>query len=234
MKHIMLIQSCYTDFDLSRRRLAISKVTSIPSLSYQSQKPVVHIVVNPNDPATSERIEAYRGTGCEVQAIERNEWKLYGENWQLPAGRKVVSRIDDDDVIAADFCKRTAEAGPDRGEMALIWPVGYVLWRNRCYQLRHQGNQFVSIATDGDKDPHQQKHWTFVNTMPFRIVSNQPGWIWIRHGDAATSTLRKYRTHQVNRIDSRIPINLRAVERVIAASGTPSANYREHHAQSGL
>ena len=57
--HIMIIQSAYTDRRLSERRLEISRHTSIPSLRYQSEKPVVHIAVNPADPFLSERLEAF-------------------------------------------------------------------------------------------------------------------------------------------------------------------------------
>ena len=227
--YIMIIQSAYSDERLSERRLEISRHTSIVSLRYQTRKPTVHIVVNPDDPFVKERIEAFESTGCEVKPIYRPTWKLYKENWELPDGRKVVSRMDDDDVICKEFCDKTYISAPDSGECALIWPNGYVFWRETCFLLRHHGIQFVTIVTDRQTDPHQEQHWEYHRRWPSKIVSREVGWIWVRHGDAATSTIRKYRSKKLRGIDAnRIPVNLRAILRAIAPSGKPSGNYAEH------
>lgn len=227
--HLMLIQASYSDADLSARRLAIAMHTSIPSLAYQTRKPVIHLCSNPNDPHASARADAFRATGCEVKVIERPDWKLYGEDWELPAGRKLVSRMDDDDVICKEFCEATYAAAPDFGEQALIWPNGYVFWREQIFQMAHPGNQFVSIVTDKQADPHQMRHHMYAKTWKTKVVRHNVGWIWVRHGDAATSTIHKYRKRRVGRIDSkRIPINLRAIIRAIADSGTASGSYAEH------
>jgi hypothetical protein len=91
----------------------------------------------------------------------------------------------------------------------------------------------VSLATV-DHDPHEVGHWKFCQQWPTRIVSEKPGWIWIRHGDAVTSTIGKYRQRRVNRIDSaRIPINLRAIDRAIVGSGLASGDYAEHARRPG-
>ena len=232
LPHYMLIQSTYTDSALSARRLEITRHTCLPSLRYQHLRPVVHIVVNPADPWLPERRQVFESSGCEVRFILRDRWQLYGEDWELPDCFKVVSRMDDDDVISADFCETVNAAAPASGDTALIWPSGYVFWRSAAFSLTHAGNQFVSLATTSH-DPHEIGHWKFIRTWPHRIVSSLPGWIWIRHGDAVTSTLSKYRKRRVNRIDSaRIPINLRAVDRAIAAGGIASADYAEHATRS--
>ena len=233
--HCIIIQSAYTDPEMSRRRLQIMRHTCIPSLAFQTRKPVVHVAVNPDDPHTPERLDLLRSTGCEVYPVFRISWKLYCENWELPEGRKVVSRMDDDDVIARDFCERTFSAAPASGEHCLLWPVGYVFWRETCFLLEHKGNQFVSIVTDRQTDPHAERHWLYHSRWSTQIVSKDCGWIWVRHGDAATSTLKRYRTRQLRGIDScRIPINLRAIVRAVAESGTPSANYNQHRNQQQL
>lgn len=227
--HLIVIQAAYSDPGLSRRRLEIMRHTCIPSLAFQTRKPVVHIAVNPNDPCAEERLDLVRATGCEVYPVFRTGWKLYGENWELPEGRKVVSRMDDDDVLAKDFCERTFRAAPASGEHALIWPVGYVFWRETCYLLNHTGNQFVSIVTDRQTDPHAERHWMYCKRWSTVVVSKDCGWIWVRHGDSATSTLKRYRTKPLRGIDSkRIPINLRAILRAISDSGKASGNYAEH------
>jgi predicted O-methyltransferase YrrM len=87
----------------------------------------------------------------------------------------------------------------------------------------------VSLLTHDGDSPHDQGHWKYCKQWRTVTVSNNPGWIWIRHGDTYTTTLQKYRRTQVNRIDApRFNINLRAVDRAITASGTASADYKEH------
>ncbi|MFN9294187.1 MAG: class I SAM-dependent methyltransferase, partial [Planctomyces sp.] len=59
--------------------------------------------------------------------------------------------------------------------------------------------------------------------------SLEPGWIWVRHGDAETSTLPKYRSVPAGNWQSdKWPVDLAAVDAAIAPSGVPSADYREH------
>jgi hypothetical protein len=233
--HIMIIQAAYTDADLSASRLAIARHTSIPSLAFQSTRPVVHIAVNPADPHLAERLEAYRSTGCEIVPLYRSEWKLYKENWELPDGRKIVSRMDDDDVISRDYCRELRAAAPTSGEWNLMFPVGYVWWRNTAYRLEHPGTQFVTLVTDQQTDPHQEGHWKYHQQWQTKIVSSLPSWIWVRHGAASTSTLEKYRTKKLKGIDAnRIPINLRAIQRAIEPTGLASGRYHEHQNQSVL
>lgn len=222
----MLIQACYTDVELSRRRLAISLHTSVASLTYQTSKPTIHIVQHPDDPHAKRRESVYRATGCPVVTLFRDGWRLYGENWELPDGRKLISRIDDDDVICRDFCLHTMRAAPDEGNAALIWPMGYVLWRDRAYLLKHPGNQFVSLMTNEQHDPHQQGHWLYHKEWTSVIVSRSPGWMWVRHGDAVTPTIAKYRRKPLRGIDSRrMPINVRAIVRATIESGPGAGAY---------
>jgi hypothetical protein len=233
--HIMIIQAAYTDAGLSASRLEIARHTSVPSLAFQTVKPIIHIAVNPADPYLTDRLQAYRSTGCEVVPLYRTEWKLYKEDWELPVGRKIVSRMDDDDVICRDYCKELRAAAPESGEWNLAFPVGYVWWRNTAYRLEHMGNQFVTLVTDQQTDPHQEGHWLYHKTWQTKIVNSLPSWIWVRHGAASTSTLAKYRTKKLKGIDAhRIPINLRAIQRVIEPTGPASGSYETHQNQDIL
>ena len=230
--HCIVIQSVFTDPDLSQRRLVITEHTSFPALRYQTRKPVIHLAQSPKDLHAQTRLSMYQATGCEVVPVWHDTWQLYGADYSLPAGRKVVSRIDDDDVLSADFCERVYGAAPASGEIALIWPTGYTWWRSTAHLLTHPGNQFVSIVTDGNRSPHDIGHWLYHKQWPFRVVSNDVGWIWVRHGDAASSTLKRYRAIRRGGIDAtRIPINLRAIDRAIAASGQASGDYTAHKIQ---
>jgi hypothetical protein len=235
LPHIMIVQSAYPDEALSSSRLEIARHTIIPALAFQTAKPTVHVAVHPHDPNLQARLEAFRSTGCEVTFLFRNEWKLYKENWELPDGRKIVSRMDDDDVIARDYCKEIQAIAPESGEWNLVFPVGYVWWRSTAFRLEHPGNQFVTLVTDQQTDPHQEGHWLYHKNWQTKIVSNAPSWIWVRHGDASTSTLKKYRKTKLKGIDSnRIPINLRAIDRSILPSGNASGTYQEHKNQTIL
>lgn len=230
--HAILIQSCYQPQHaaLSRYRLDLARLTVIPSLRMQTRKPVVHMAVCPDDVYLQERIEAFQTTGCELKFIHRPSWKLYRERWELPAGRKVVSRCDDDDVLSIDFCQRVFESAPAAGEWAIIWPNGHVFWRSELYKLDHPGNQFVSIVTDQDRDPHQQKHVDLFKQWQTVVAEEKAaGWIWVRHAAAVSSTLQKYRTKKIGRIDSdRFPVNLRAIERLVQQLPPASGNYATH------
>ena len=225
----MIIQSAYSNPELSQRRLEISRHTSIVGLRTQQYKPIVHLALSNQDPYAQERLEAYQSTGCEIKPLYRDKWNLYKEEWEIPAGRKVVGRLDDDDVIPIDFCQRTVAAAPTTGNHAMLWPTGYVFWRQQIFKLTHVGNQFVALLTDNDHNPHQEQHWQYHKLWHHINVTNACGWIWVRHGDAATSTLPRYRRQQVPRIDaSRFHVNLRAILRACEASGTPSGDYTEH------
>jgi predicted O-methyltransferase YrrM len=51
----------------------------------------------------------------------------------------------------------------------------------------------------------------------------------VRHGDAHTPTLGKYRPRRLNRIDTnRTPVNMRAISRAIEPSGQAAGSYAEH------
>jgi predicted O-methyltransferase YrrM len=227
--HLLIIQAVYTDHALSARRLAISQHTSQPSLAYQTRKPTIVLSQHPDDPHAQERLQMYSETGCEVQQVWRREWRLYGEDYELPGGRKVVSRMDDDDVIAIDFCERTYNAGVKaENGTALIWPQGMTYYEHQAYSWKYPGNQFVSIVTGENRSPHDMQHHKFLN-WPFVVVSHEVGWIWIRHGDAHTPTLEKYRPRLLKRIDTnRTPVNMRAISRALAPSGPSAPNYTEH------
>jgi hypothetical protein len=103
---LLLIQSAYDDGELSRRRLKITKHTVIPTLRAQSSAVEVVVAIHRADPHQAERRAVYEGCGQVVRFIEVDNWKLIGGDWDLPTGWKIVSRCDDDDCLASDFCVR--------------------------------------------------------------------------------------------------------------------------------
>jgi len=69
--HCIVIQSVFTDPDLSQRRLAITEHTSFPALRYQTRKPVIHLAQSPKDPHAKTRLSMYQTAGCESQRLAR-------------------------------------------------------------------------------------------------------------------------------------------------------------------
>ena len=227
--HILCIMSHYTDPALSLRRLEISRATLLPSLAAQTRKPRLHIVVSQHDLYLRERLIEYDATGCECFFLYRDTWRLYGENWQIPEGHCIVGRVDDDDVLRADFCEIVHHCGMVHRERAIIWPVGLVYWRGQMFRLEHRGNQYLTLSTSRAIDPHHKAHAVIQREWKSVRASLEPGWIWVRHGDAETSTLPKYRATPAGAWRSdRWPVDLAAVDSAIAPSGVPSADYREH------
>ena len=227
--HILCIMSHYTDPVLSMRRLEISRATLLPSLAAQTRKPMLHIVVSREDPYLQERLAAYAETGCDRLFLYRDSWKLYGENWQIPEGHCIIGRVDDDDVLQADFCAIVHYCGMFHKERAIIWPVGYVYWRRQMFRLEHKGNQYLTLSTSRGIDPHHKAHAVIQREWKSVRASLKPGWIWVRHGDAETSTLPKYRSVPAdNWQPGAWPIDIAAVDAAIAPSGQASADYTEH------
>lgn len=227
--HILCIMSHYTDPVLSLRRLEISRATLLPSLAAQTRKPTLHIVVSADDSHLKERLAAYAETGCDRLFLYRDSWRLYGEDWQIPEGHCIIGRVDDDDVLRSDFCAVTYHCGMVHKERAIIWPVGLVYWRGQMFRLEHKGNQYLTLSTSRGIDPHHKAHAVIQREWKSVRASLEPGWIWVRHGDAETSTLAKYRGVPAGAWESdKWPVDLQAVDAAIAPSGQASADYTEH------
>jgi hypothetical protein len=230
MRHILIVQSAYPAdrAELSAKRLEITRHTCAVALRTQRVKPVVHVAVCPDDVHLQERREVFESTGCEVRFLERPTWRLYHEDWELPSGWKLVSRMDDDDCLSIDFCEGLQGNAREQRE-ALLWPSGYTFWRHQIHALTHRGNQFPTLCTNRQEDPHQEQHWRIPDLWSSRAVSNLPGWIWVRHAEAATTTLARYRRSPVGRIDAtRFGVNLRAIARACDALGQASGDYASH------
>ena len=228
LPHHLLIQSCYPNAELSESRLNITSATSVLSLKAQTLKPALTVTVHPDDPHLERRMQAFESTGCECRFMKVQEWKLYGENYGLPEERKVVSRCDDDDFLAVDFIERVNRAAIDTdGPMAIIWPNGYVYWRSRFYFLKHPRNQFVSTVGEGQLNPHQMQHQLYIRDMRHKTVTEDPGWVWVRHSAAWTSTLSRWRAVLASRVNfdfERIPISIPRVQHAIETLGSAPSN----------
>ena len=195
MYQAILIQSAYHEESLSARRLELAHVTSIPSLASQTVKPFVHLELSHSDPNAHERLKAFQSTGCSVVVV----WREDPQGWHLPSGRRLMHRLDDDDMISTDFCERTRTAAEGTtGDVAMIWPNGFVLCRRKLHPLTHHSNQFVALATDRvGWQPHLEHHHKYFSMHEWekRIVSEDRAWCWVRHSDSLSKTRGIYIRH---------------------------------------
>lgn len=216
--HSILIQSSYRIEKNSRRRLELSMLTVIPSLSSQTIKPVIHVEVSMLDPLYQRRIDAFRDTGCEVVVVHIEDPR----SWNMPDKRKMMHRLDDDDVVSSDFCERTMEAVSGDGDIALIWPNGFVLYGGKLYQKQHHNNQFVALVTDRVWHPYQVNHHRFYNMPEWRniIVSDDQAWVWVRHADSISQTGKVYRSAgHVDSLPNRFHVDHDEINRLVASMG---------------
>ncbi len=107
-----------------------------------------------------------------------------------PAFRQIKREFN---LLRADFCEIVHFCGMVHRERAIIWPVGLVYWRGQMFRLEHKGNQYLTLSTSRGIDPHHKAHAVIQREWRSVRASFKPGWIWVRHGDAETSTLAKYR-----------------------------------------
>lgn len=196
--HWLLIQSAYRDEQLSSYRLEISEHTSLQALAAQTRQPKVKLAVHAFDPHKHARIAAFAAVCEHLEVLELDyaisERSVYGVDWQLPEGRNLVSRIDDDDIISRDFCEIT-RLSADRCiyQFAVLdWPCGYVWHRGKLHRLRAPGNQFISVVADGGQNPHMSPHKSLHSAWPAVTVEQSRGWVWVRHRQTITDTRPKY------------------------------------------
>lgn len=196
--HWLIVQSAYRDAQLSEYRLRISEATSIPAIAAQTRQPKVKLAVYAFDPHKQQRIDAFSAVCSHLEIVELDyaisERTVYSVDWQLPDGRNLVSRMDDDDVIARDFCEITRlSADHCVYETAVLdWPAGYVWHKGKLHRMRVPGNQFISTVADAGRNPHMRPHRSLQAAWPSVTVEQSRGWVWVRHGQTITDTRPKY------------------------------------------
>jgi len=203
-EQFITIQSAYREESLSRKRLEITKNWLIPSLKQQTVPITVIVSLCELDPILEERKKVFRGCDQKVQFVYRDPTYVpvhlnnvcNMDPWNVPVGPRVaVSRCDDDDAISIDFMAHTLNCAQtcDFDEALLIWPNGYSFYGGILYRCRHIGNQFPTIVSSRGVDPHYRPHKTLYREFHRIAVNYSRGWIWNRHENTITGTLKRYR-----------------------------------------
>lgn len=180
MKHYIQIRSAYRDPVLSRQRLELSQKTIIPCLTSQTAKDAVIVLrVRSDDPFRRKRLDAFTSTGFDVVTSS-----------DIPAGRRITTRLDDDDAVAKYFIetvRKTADRGGFADDVVLTFPNGYVWCGGKLRPWTLAENMFTSLVSDGGSIM-DIKHRALPNHFPIHHIGVARAWVWVRH-DSNMSTL---------------------------------------------
>ena len=194
--------------DANRRRLALLKGITVPTLRAQGTDWTWLVYVNPADPLLDERMDAFRSAGVPVIPIIDPAAAI---DWSGPV---LTTRIDDDDGFAPDAFARLHKVIPKLTERtALMFPCGFRVYRGRFDTVANARNAWVSIyAPKGDRaHVRMQQHRRIARLAPIRNVDTDPGWLWVRHQDT-DSAIRHARRRITNELRSRFPVDWSLVE----------------------
>lgn len=198
--HFVLVRSQATDATISRQRLDIFAQTMLPSLQQQqaTDTPLqVVVAVDSTDPLLAKRKAAWQTCGHDVRfvAVDNVTDSRFVIDWQLPdnTGKRLLTRLDDDDLISVDFLRLTqAEAAGPYSRAVLEWPNGYVWHSGTLHRLRNPCHNNISIVTVGSETPYDADHKSWQGAWPVFPVNDSRGWVWVRHATTMTKTKPKY------------------------------------------
>lgn len=200
MRHVILTRSAYGsswDLEANRRRLAMTKAVTIPSLASQTSRDFRWIVLlHPSDPLLVERLAAYgsigadflfhAGTGTSAEVAS----SAYRAAWAEAIGPRnetvAMTRLDDDDAFAPwAMAKVETVAATESRRVALMFPLGVRVWDGAYTLVRHDSNAMQTLVTPpGDSmTVYDYLHRFVRRVLPVRAIDNRPAWLWSRHPD---------------------------------------------------
>lgn len=256
LPHYILIRSTYSDSQLSRDRLDITKLTLAPCLKHQRTPFTAVVLVNREDPYLSERTALFQQSCQSVVFLEskkpsrslgnlpvnhagRDETLAVCGTEMIAAPfwsrgietneRRLITRVDDDDIIAGWMTERLQRAAADIDEDSILyWPNGYVLsdqlrWRTS------ETNQFQTLLTSSPNaglTPFVEHHAHVRDRWPVVTVDEARAWCWVQHPDAKTWNPDRKRAGRVEGRPTRhFPADLSALRRHL--SGQPLTAYQQ-------
>lgn len=204
MKHLLLIRSSWADPKKSKLRLILTEQYTVPSIWDQSPDFEIQVMLHPDDPYKEKRMELFRRCGKPVEFLEQdlsgqmdNPFDQPCHGWDLPSGRILTTRCDDDDMLSSDFMRLTASAAARcHDDTALLaWPKGYILVLgepDRLHSHTTRTNRFGSVVSSSGVCTLDMHSVMLNYSMPRHVVSDLPGWVQIRHENNRSRILGKY------------------------------------------
>lgn len=194
MKHYLLIRSAYDNHWLSSKRLALSERTIIACLKRQTRKDAVICLRmdDHGDPNRQKRLEMFTDTGFDIQTT-----------WDIPEGRRLTTRVDDDDAIAHWFLEDTlaqAECMQDCPDTVLSWPNGFVWCGGRLRPWTLAENMFASLLSDSGTIM-DTKHRHLPGKYPIHLLAMRRAWVWVRHSTNKSELAKNHLKHRPARTD---------------------------------
>ncbi len=112
----------------------------------------------------------------------------YKVDWSsaMSPGRRLMTRLDDDDALTADALERTVKAALRlKARTVLMQPTGYRVWDGRQSLVHHPTNAMHSLlAPSGDSlTVYDYGHRKCDKVAPVVRVDLEPAWLWVRHPD---------------------------------------------------
>lgn len=216
LPHYILIRSTYVDAELSRQRLELSRLTIAPSLKHQRTPFTAVVLVNPEDPHLADRVALFEKSCQSIVFLESRKPKNPRSNlpandagrderlatsgaetiasplWAsgvLSTGKRLITRVDDDDVVAAWMTERLQRLAIKINEdSVLYWPNGYVLGDQLRWRTS-ETNQFQTLLTsspDPGETPFREHHAHVRDRWPVVEVDAARAWCWVQHPQAKT------------------------------------------------
>jgi hypothetical protein len=201
VRHLVLTRSAYGsgwDIDANRRRLAVTRAVTIPSLLAQDERDFEWLVLlHRSDALLRERRAAYAAAGARFLYTDAEGERArvaaqgYRAGWAEAIGarddRVAMTRLDDDDALAPWVAERVASlASRIRQRTAIVFPRGVRVWAGCFTLVRHESNAMQTLVTPpGDtmtvydyKHREVRKHARVARGDAARLA-----WLWLRHPD---------------------------------------------------
>ena len=199
MRHLVLTRSAYGPgypLAANRRRLALTRATSIPSMAAQSGDWTWCVLLHPDDPLRAERLAAFSSAGPtrfldgRLDPSGQQDGSALGA-WRIEHdGPTLTTRLDDDDAIAPWFLGAMARAAGGRRRLVLTVPRGWWYAGGHVRALRYPSNMFVSLYDPSGSGSVMDVAHTAVSSLgPMKPADPRPGWLWVRHADARCGLL---------------------------------------------
>ncbi len=198
MRHYILTRSAYGpswDVEANRRRLEMTKATTIRSLADQHGFRWL-VLLHRDDALLTERQKAFGAIGAEFLYLDslgtpaEVAWAGYRAEWAVAIGPRddwvAMTRLDDDDALAPWAVARIqAKAAEVTRRAALVFPLGIRVWNGAYTLVRHDSNAMHTLVTPpGDAlTVYDYGHRDVRQHAPTRMIDNRPAWLWSRHPD---------------------------------------------------
>jgi len=211
MRHYLLTRSAYAPdvpIALNRKRLALTRGVTAPSLAAQTRHDVTWVVmVDEADPLYEERVAVLRSAGLPLilappgNTVRRDvhdmPWGPWADNLEHDEPT-LTTRIDDDDAFAPwvfDVVRQKAEEWmrrQPRRRLVLILPLGWRVASGRINERHDRVSQFSTLyAPRGDRGTVMDINHTRVRKLgKLQAASTQPGWLWLRHEETRSNNSR--------------------------------------------